>query len=261
VSVSAGVLTYIVDRMAVAFIGAGSTAQQVSVSGLFPKALRLNGAASVSSAFIVQRIESANSRDLADANTSVTLSWYAASSTKTSMTYSVGYATSTDNFAVLTNITSGTVSITSTLTRYSATFTVPAAATTGIAIELNAGALTSGTFDITGVQLEPGTVATPFERRSYGAELALCERYYEFVTAGSRTQASSGNGYGGSGSFRAGKRATPTLTYYGQTGAFNTTGSYSVDYINQQGVSVAATVGGATGASFFLVIYTATAEL
>lgn len=36
----------------------------------------------------------------------------------------------------------------------------------------------SATFDITGVQLEPGTVATPFEFRSYGDELRLCQRYY-----------------------------------------------------------------------------------
>jgi len=35
----------------------------------------------------------------------------------------------------------------------------------------------SGTF--TQVQLEPGPVATPFERRPIGAELALCQRYYQ----------------------------------------------------------------------------------
>ena len=37
---------------------------------------------------------------------------------------------------------------------------------------------TDRTFFLTGVQLEVGSVATPFEHRSFGEELALCQRYY-----------------------------------------------------------------------------------
>ena len=33
-------------------------------------------------------------------------------------------------------------------------------------------------FYITGIQMEVGSQATPFEHRSFGEELALCQRYY-----------------------------------------------------------------------------------
>ena len=38
-------------------------------------------------------------------------------------------------------------------------------------------------FQVTGVQLEKGAVATPFEVRPYAVELALCQRYYANVSA------------------------------------------------------------------------------
>ena len=40
------------------------------------------------------------------------------------------------------------------------------------------GKTTNDYWHITGLQLEVGKVATPFEHRSYGEELALCQRYY-----------------------------------------------------------------------------------
>ena len=44
------------------------------------------------------------------------------------------------------------------------------------------GGVTSGEyFEVAQVQLELGKVATPFEHRSYGEELALCQRYYERI--------------------------------------------------------------------------------
>jgi len=43
----------------------------------------------------------------------------------------------------------------------------------------------NATWQITGVQLEVGSVATPFEHRSFGEELALCQRYFQRYGQGS----------------------------------------------------------------------------
>ena len=47
---------------------------------------------------------------------------------------------------------------------------------------------------VTGVQLEVGEVATPFEHRSYGEELALCQRYYQKYTYIGLDGTSAGDG-------------------------------------------------------------------
>jgi hypothetical protein len=49
-------------------------------------------------------------------------------------------------------------------------------------------------FDVTGVQLEKGTIATPFESRPYATELALCQRYYE-TSYGPQTTPGTANQY------------------------------------------------------------------
>ena len=85
---------------------------------------------------------------------------------------------------------------------------------------------TSGaTFYITGVQLEAGTVATPFERRDYGRELMMAQRYYQTVSevAGNGAGASSANSLI-TAQFVVPMRATPTIS------STNYLGSVSAPY-------------------------------
>lgn len=64
------------------------------------------------------------------------------------------------------------------------------------------------------IQLEVGTQATPFDWRSYGEELALCQRYYQYAQFS--LLANGGGSYGGdiySNNIRPNMRVAPTSTF------------------------------------------------
>ena len=86
---------------------------------------------------------------------------------------------------------------------------------------------------ITDIQVEEGTVATPFERRNYADELARCMRYYEIVSpTGGLACWSWGSNVGSTNVFwKVRKRSTPSCGYNGTlsnpAGSDGTIGVYS----------------------------------
>jgi hypothetical protein len=91
------------------------------------------------------------------------------------------------------------------------------------------------TWYVTGVQLEAGDTATPFEHRSYGQELALCQRYFEksyntdvvpgtatftgvFTNGGVTNLAAANYATRASTAYKVTKRATPTVTTFDTAG-------------------------------------------
>ena len=102
--------------------------------------------------------------------------------------------------------------------------------------QVNHADSTSNNFYLTGIQLEVGETATPFEHRSYGDEFAKCQRYYEY---GRIAQVDTPVI---TGSFVVLKRAAPTMTRLGNTWTASEGGTFgsldnSTYYVSSGGVS------------------------
>jgi hypothetical protein len=118
----------------------------------------------------------------------------------------------------------------------------------------------NATWFVTGVQLEAGSVATPFERRDYGRELIMCQRYHQ------QSGVFAPRGYiGGSAVFHfpipyaVTMRAAATVTIINFTNVANTSGVVPVSS-TANGITFRSTA--AANAEFeYAAGYSATAEL
>ena len=101
------------------------------------------------------------------------------------------------------------------------------------------------TFYITGVQLEAGTTASPFEYRQYGTELVLCQRYYEVVNAtlGAYVDNGAVDNVRFYIAFKVTKRANPTVT--SGSGGSESGGTWTPGYggVDVNGTNCASNVG------------------
>jgi hypothetical protein len=229
-------LAYSIDRFYGYCTGANVTGARIAGTAPNEFVYRFTGAASVTGIGFGTRLEATNTTDLA--GSTATLSVQLSNSLLTSVTWTAYYATTADAFGTLasptrTQIATGTFTVTSALTTYSAQISIPSAATTGIEIVFTVGAQTSGTWTIDNIQLESGSTATDFERRPIGTELALCHRYFETsyqngtavgtsdtsTCVGLYAERANSTQWGYYVSWKTIKRSNPTATLYSATGA------------------------------------------
>jgi hypothetical protein len=109
----------------------------------------------------------------------------------------------------------------SSLTSYSRTFTIPSSGITNLAVFFfttnNLTVANDDYFTLQEVQLEIGSVATPFQRNVFSDELARCQRYYEVLRytnfgAAALAHFRATNNFTHTWYFKAAKRVNPTVT-------------------------------------------------
>ncbi len=120
----------------------------------------------------------------------ITISYYAKSSVAgDKLRHFIGFrntTTSSTNQSIIENNTNQN-DLTTSYQKFSKTYTIsvdPNSTNTVLCVMIrtrnaaNDSSTAAGNITIAGVQLEFGTEATPFEHRSFGDELARCQRYY-----------------------------------------------------------------------------------
>lgn len=158
---------------------------------------RDNGQIGTNIGYFIQGIETANSIPLA--GKPVTFSFYARkganySAASDTLSFIVAYGTGTDQdpagaYTGQANAISTSVTLTSTWQRFSATATMATTATEIKAFFNYTPVGTAGAndyYEVTGVQLEVGSVATQFSRAgsTLQGELAACQRYFCLYASG-----------------------------------------------------------------------------
>jgi len=101
----------------------------------------------------------------------------------------------------------------------------------------------SATWYCTGVQLEVGNQATPFEHRSFGEELALCQRYYLLVGQGDLNPICNGQAYSstviyGVYPFPVEMRTSPSLEQTTGTNYYRFLRNGTSDFFNELEIEV-----------------------
>ena len=133
----------------------------------------------------------------------------------------------------------------------------------GVTGAVNLFATSGATFYITGVQLEAGSVASPFERRDYGRELMMCQRYYTHISGnvniGTACQVSNTSVTGYIPLPVTMRSGTPTVTGVlatTDTFSYNTGATVTGATLTQNGVGISAStanVGAQGRATLFLI--------
>ena len=112
------------------------------------------------------------------------------------------------------------------------------------------------TFEITGVQLEVGSVATDFEHRSFAQELQLCKRYYEVFNPTLYVLARYTNSSGGAynfHTFEVEKRTNPTASFSGTfTNSTGYAGDPNFSNADTRGIAINSTNSVASGGILYL---------